>query len=98
MIPNAAVAAVNKDTQQLWTARFVLSEEPGQVSILRELQNFLNSVLFGNPAYGCSCPDLNPYDDPPVKLPNGSWSGFGTIPPYQFNFPRIIKIALKLYF
>ena len=104
---------------------FVLSEEPGQVSTLREPQNtnldlnlqrdfqlnerfrlelrgealnFLNSVLFGNPSYGCSCPDLNPYDGPPVKLANGSWQGFGTIPPYQFNFPRIVKVVMKLYF
>jgi hypothetical protein len=30
----------------------------------------------------------------------GEWllKRFGTIPPFQNNFPRIIKLALKLYF
>ncbi len=97
---------------------FVLSQQPGQTSSLRQPQNvnldmnlirqfpiterwklelrgealnLLNSVLFPGP-------DNNPNDGPPVKQANGSWSGFGTIPPFQNNFPRIIKIALKLYF
>lgn len=97
---------------------FVLGEEPGQVSTLRQPQNvnldlnvqrefpiterwklelrgealnFLNNVLFPGP-------DTNPYDGPPVKQSNGSWAGFGTIPPFQYNFPRIVKITLKLFF
>lgn len=97
---------------------FVLSQQPGQTSSLREPQNtnldlnlirlfpiterwklelrgealnVLNSVLF-------QPPDTNPNDGPPVKTSNGSWEGFGTVPPFQYNFPRIIKIALKLYF
>jgi hypothetical protein len=43
-------------------------------------------------------PDLNPYDRPPVKQANGSWEGFGTISPFQLNFPRTVKISLKLFF
>ena len=56
-----------------------------------EADNITNSVLFGGP-------DTNPFDGPPVKQANGSWAGFGTIPPFQNNFPRIVKVALKLYF
>jgi len=56
-----------------------------------EADNILNSVLFGGP-------DLNPYDRPPVKQANGSWEGFGTISPFQLNFPRTVKISLKLFF
>ena len=97
---------------------FVLSQQPGQVSTLRQPQivnldldiqrefpiterwklefraeadNILNSVLFGGP-------DTNPYDGPPVKQANGSWEGFGTIAPFQLNFPRIVKLSLKLFF
>ncbi len=51
----------------------------------------LNSVLFGGP-------DSNPHDGPPVKQANGSWEGFGTISPFQLNFPRVIKLSLKLFF
>jgi hypothetical protein len=56
-----------------------------------EADNITNSVLFGGP-------DTNPFDGPPVKQANGSWAGFGTISPFQNNFPRIVKVALKLYF
>jgi hypothetical protein len=56
-----------------------------------EADNILNSVLFGGP-------DTNPYDGPPVKQANGSWQGFGTIAPFQLNFPRIVKVSLKLFF
>jgi Carboxypeptidase regulatory-like domain len=100
------------------TPPFVLSQEQGQTSSVRQPQavnldfnlqrdfpiterwrlelrgealNLLNTVQFPGP-------DNNPYDGPPVKGANGSWSGFGTIPPFQYNFPRIVKIALKLYF
>lgn len=53
--------------------------------------NLTNSVLFPGP-------DTNPYDGAPVKQANGSWTGFGTIAPYQNNFPRILQFSLKLAF
>jgi hypothetical protein len=65
--------------------------ERWKLQLRGEADNILNSVLFGGP-------DLNPYDGPPVKQANGSWEGFGTISPFQLNFPRVIKISLKLFF
>lgn len=56
-----------------------------------EGDNVTNSVLFPGP-------DTNPFDGPPKKQANGSWTGFGTIQPFQNNFPRIIKLSLKLFF
>jgi len=53
--------------------------------------NLINSVLFPGP-------DTNPYDGGPVKQANGTWTGFGTIPPYQENFPRVLQFSLKLAF
>jgi hypothetical protein len=53
--------------------------------------NITNSVLHGGP-------DLNPYDGSPVKQANGTWSGFGTVSPFQNNFPRILQLSLKLLF
>ena len=53
--------------------------------------NVANSVLFPGP-------DTNPYDGGPVRQANGTWTGFGTIPPYQNNFPRILQVSLKLVF
>jgi hypothetical protein len=53
--------------------------------------NITNSVLFPGP-------DTNPYDGGPVKQANGTWTGFGTIPPFQNNFPRILQVSLKLVF
>ena len=53
--------------------------------------NVTNTVLF-------SGPDTNPYDGPPVKQSNGTYSGFGTVGPTQQNFPRILQISLKLRF
>jgi hypothetical protein len=53
--------------------------------------NITNSVLFGGA-------DTNPYDGKPVKQSNGSWTGFGTIAPFQNNFPRIMQLSLKFIF
>jgi hypothetical protein len=53
--------------------------------------NLTNSVLFGGA-------DTNPWDGAPVKQANGSWSGFGTIAPFQNNFPRIMQLSLKFLF
>jgi hypothetical protein len=53
--------------------------------------NITNSVLFGGA-------DTNPYDGAPVKQTNGSWTGFGTIAPFQNNFPRVMQLSLKLFF
>ena len=66
-------------------------KERFRLQLRGEADNITNSVLFPGP-------DTNPFDGPPVKQANGSWSGFGTIRPFQNNFPRIIKLALKLYF
>ncbi len=65
--------------------------ERWKLQLRGEADNLLNSVLFGGP-------DTNPYDGPPVKQANGSWQGFGTIAPFQLNFPRIVKLSLKLFF
>ena len=65
--------------------------ERWRLQLRGEADNILNSVLFGGP-------DLNPYDGAPVKQANGSWQGFGTIAPFQLNFPRVVKISLKLFF
>ncbi len=55
-----------------------------------EADNVTNSVLFPGP-------DTNP-NDTIYKDSNGNWEGFGTIQPYQQNFPRIIKFAVKVLF
>jgi hypothetical protein len=56
-----------------------------------EAFNFMNTPLFPGP-------DTNPFDGPPVRQSNGTWSGFGTIPFDQLNFPRIIQVSLKFFF
>jgi hypothetical protein len=56
-----------------------------------EAFNFMNTPLFPGP-------DTNPFDGPPVRNTNGSWSGFGTIPFNQQNFPRIVQVSLKFFF
>ncbi len=53
--------------------------------------NSFNSPQFGGP-------DSNPGDGPPVYTPGSGWSGFGTINPTQYNFPRIVKVSGKITF
>ena len=53
--------------------------------------NLTNSVVFPGP-------DTNPADGAPVQLANGGYTGFGTVPLNQQNFPRILQLALKLAF
>jgi hypothetical protein len=53
--------------------------------------NSFNSPQFGGP-------DSNPADGTPVYTPGSGWSGFGTIGPTQYNFPRILKVSGKLSF
>jgi hypothetical protein len=53
--------------------------------------NAFNSPQFGGP-------DNNPGDGPPVFTPGSGWSGFGTIGPQQYNFPRILKVSGKITF
>jgi hypothetical protein len=53
--------------------------------------NSFNSPQFGGP-------DSNPGDGPPVYTPGSGWSGFGTIGPQQYNFPRILKVSGKITF
>jgi hypothetical protein len=53
--------------------------------------NSFNSPQFGGP-------DSWPGDGPPVYTPGSGWSGFGTIGPTQYNFPRILKVSGKLSF
>lgn len=56
-----------------------------------EAFNFFNTPLFPGP-------DTNPSDGPPVRQPNGSYTGFGTVPFIQQNFPRRVQLALKFIF
>lgn len=53
--------------------------------------NLMNTPLFPGP-------DTNPFDGSPTRNSNGSWSGFGTVPFTQQNFPRIIQLSLKFLF
>jgi len=53
--------------------------------------NSFNSPQFGGP-------DSNPADGTPVYTPGSGWSGFGTIGPQQYNFPRILKVSGKITF
>jgi hypothetical protein len=53
--------------------------------------NSFNSPQFGGP-------DNTPGDGPPVYTPGSGWSGFGTIGPQQYNFPRILKVSGKITF
>jgi hypothetical protein len=53
--------------------------------------NSFNSPQFGGP-------DSNPADGTPVYTPGSGWSGFGTIGPTQYNFPRIMKVSGKISF
>jgi hypothetical protein len=65
--------------------------EAKRLQFRAEAFNFMNTPLFPGP-------DTNPYDGPPVRNANGSWSGFGTIPFNQQNFPRIVQVSLKFFF
>ena len=56
-----------------------------------EAFNFMNTPLFPGP-------DTNPFDGPAVRNSNGTWSGFGTVPFNQQNFPRIVQVSLKFFF
>jgi Carboxypeptidase regulatory-like domain len=65
--------------------------ESKKLQFRAEAFNFMNTPLFPGP-------DTNPYDGSPVRNANGSWSGFGTIPFNQQNFPRIMQLSLKFFF
>ncbi|HEV3278600.1 MAG TPA: carboxypeptidase regulatory-like domain-containing protein [Terriglobia bacterium] len=65
--------------------------ESKRLQFRAEAFNSLNTPLFPGP-------DTNPFDGPPVRNANGSWSGFGTIPFNQQNFPRVVQVSLKLFF
>jgi hypothetical protein len=54
-----------------------------------EAQNLTNGVMFGPP-------DNNPADK--IGIANGNPTGFGTVAPTQYNFPRILQVALKIFF
>ena len=53
--------------------------------------NAFNSVLFGGP-------DTNPGDNNATYTQGAGWSGFGTVGPYQQNFPRILQVSGKITF
>jgi hypothetical protein len=65
--------------------------ERWRVQFRAEGFNLMNTPLFPGP-------DTNPYDGPPTRNPDGSWSGFGTVYFYQQNFPRRIQLSLKFFF
>jgi hypothetical protein len=65
--------------------------ESKRLQFRAEAFNFMNTPLFPGP-------DSNPYDGPPTLQANGSWVGFGTVPFYQQNFPRIVQLSLKFFF
>jgi len=48
-------------------------------------------VLFGGP-------DTNPGDNNATYTQGAGWSGFGTVGPYQQNFPRILQVSGKITF
>jgi len=53
--------------------------------------NAFNTVLFGGP-------DTNPGDNDATYTQGAGWSGFGTVGPYQQNFPRILQVSGKITF
>ena len=53
--------------------------------------NAFNSVLFGGP-------DTGPGDANATYTQGAGWSGFGTVGPYQQNFPRILQVSGKITF
>jgi hypothetical protein len=53
--------------------------------------NAFNSVLFGGP-------DTGPGDANATLTQGAGWSGFGTVGPYQQNFPRILQVSGKITF
>jgi Carboxypeptidase regulatory-like domain len=65
----------------------------GGLSLILRLDAF-NS--FNSPQFGG--PDSNPGDGPPAYTAGSGWSGFGTIGPTQYNFPRILKVSGKITF
>jgi hypothetical protein len=71
--------------------RDVPIREQVRLQLRADAFNLTNTVLFGPP-------DTNPYDGPPVRQANGTWRGFGTVSPLQYNFPRIVQLSLKLFF
>ncbi|MGH9525077.1 MAG: carboxypeptidase regulatory-like domain-containing protein [Terriglobales bacterium] len=67
------------------------SSEDKHLQFRVEAFNFFNTPLFPGP-------DTNPNDGPPVRQANGQYTGFGTIPLVQQNFPRRVQLALKYIF
>jgi len=65
--------------------------ESKRIQFRAEALNATNTVLFPGP-------DNNPGDGPPKLQSNGTYTGFGTVNLYQQNFPRVIQLALKLFF
>jgi hypothetical protein len=72
--------------------------ESKKLALRADAFNATNSVLFGGP-------DLNPNDCisgqagcKTAFLAHGWAQGFGTIAPFQDNFPRIVQLSLKLFF
>ena len=65
--------------------------ESKKIQFRAEAFNLVNTPLFPGP-------DTNPYDGPPTRNPDGSWSGFGTVYFYQQNFPRRLQLSLKFFF
>lgn len=67
---------------------------------VRENMNFILRLdafnSFNSPQFGG--PDSNPGDGTPVYTPGSGWSGFGTVGPTQYNFPRILKVSGKITF
>ena len=53
--------------------------------------NATNSVLFGGP-------NTNPGAGAATFNPSSGWSGFGTVPAQQRNFPRILQVSGKISF
>ncbi|MGH9542566.1 MAG: carboxypeptidase regulatory-like domain-containing protein [Terriglobales bacterium] len=71
--------------------RFHISERWG-LQFRGEAFNLTNTPIFPGPDTNISHPLLTPDKN------GGSWSGFGTVPFSQQNFPRQVQFSLKLLF
>ena len=61
------------------------------LSLRLDAFNAFNSPLFGGPI-------TNPGAGPPSFNARSGWSGFGTVPEQQINFPRILQLSGKISF
>ncbi len=100
VVPGATVTAVKTDSGQIRNTyepqlsvalqkQFAMTESK-RLQFRIEAFNVTNTAIFPGP-------DLDFHKKPTLQS-NSIWTGFGTVPLEQQNFPRNIQVALKVPF